>query len=342
MNKIFCVIGFFGSFFSPLGLLSYVGLSRFWLFRLSPLDIFFIGYSVSLLILKLLSEDTFLTLSTFRFYFGFLVFYLVFKSGVEFPIQKIFIFLLVIIPIEALLINTVISAKIMPNFPDAAASSHFVFSGYQRPYSFGGNASVSSVLLVVLYSILPNKTLLLRLGFFVSLALFASGLGAIAFCLLVLFRQLKIFAIAAAIFLPIILVFWQAVSSILNAVSYKLSVNYITYLIGYKWQQISGMFEGFSLVNYLFGNLQVLDSGYGGDFGWLYFSLGYGFFSIMLFVCFLLAKSNKQTIIPVSICLITSFHYPTAFFLSGQIVVGYLLAYPYKGNDIFFNKRTIL
>lgn len=75
--------------------------------------------------------DSILTLSATRFYF---VFYVVFKSSAFRFSDAHFMILCALIIIEAVLINTIIEPRIMPNFPDASVYSHFNLGGYQRPY----------------------------------------------------------------------------------------------------------------------------------------------------------------------------------------------------------------
>mgnify|MGYP006978418195 CR=1 FL=1 len=106
----------------------------------------------------------------------------------------------------------------------------------------------------------------------------------------------------------------------------KFNSKYISILLDVKIEQVLRLFDGFSLMDLLFGKLSVLGEGYGGDFGWLYFILGYGFISLFVLVSFIISKATKATVIPIIIALFSTLHYPVIFFLPGQIILGYLMA----------------
>ncbi len=86
------------------------------------------------------------------------------------------------------------------------------------------------------------------------------------------------------------------------------------------------MFNGYNLIDYLLGNLRKQESGgYGGDFGWLYFVLSYGFLSLLFLVAFILTKLNRHNAIALTVLLLSTFHYPVIFFLPGQIILAYVM-----------------
>lgn len=323
------LLGFFNAFFSPLGMISYLCAFSIFKVKLGLFDTLFILYSLSLLLVNLFFFDAALVLSTFRFYFGFICFYIYFKSGKDFPVKNIFILLLILVPLEAFLINTLISPHSMPNFPNADALSHFNPGGYQRPYSFGGNSSVSSSILVVLLSMVSISSLsrYIAIG---NVFIFSSGSGLISLFLLFLANRMKLIAMSFIVIFVVVVVYHAAIIDFVDALGGKVNSKYILFLIDFKFIQVTNNFKDFTFVDYLFGSLTSIRDGYGGDFGWLYFVLGYGFFSFFVLVFFITSKATKETIIPITISILATFHYPVIFFLPGQIVLGYLMAQKYR------------
>ena len=87
------------------------------------------------------------------FFWGWVIFYLIFKNqGInKIKIEKILILLCLLTLSEAVLINTLVQPFDLPNYPNFEdGKTEWVSVGlYQRPYSFGASASVGSSLLVV-------------------------------------------------------------------------------------------------------------------------------------------------------------------------------------------------
>ena len=86
-------------------------------------------------------------LVVFRFHFGFFVFFLFFKRFSAVSLKACFFTLLSLL-VEGLLVNSVIDAKSLPNYPDEAARKHF-HDGWQRSYSFGAIPSVSVLFVAI-------------------------------------------------------------------------------------------------------------------------------------------------------------------------------------------------
>ncbi|NQX96593.1 MAG: hypothetical protein HRT73_01775 [Flavobacteriales bacterium] len=334
MFNYLILLGFFNAFYSPVGLLSYLCGVKIFKVKLRLFDVLFLLYLVTIFISNLLFSDMVLATSTIRFYFGFFCFYVYFKSGAEFPVKKIIFFLLLAIPLEALLINTIISAVNMPNFPSENAVSHFNVGGYQRPYSFAGNSAVGSSILVVMLSMSPvsNVVMSLVMG---CVFIFSSGSGFFSLILMSLLKKIKLTIIFSGIIFLFLIVFHSNIIEFIDSLGLKLNSKYILFLIDFKMEQISSLFYGFSWFELMFGRLDsLLVSGYGGDFGWLYFILGYGFFSFLFILIFILSKATKKNVIPIIIILVSTFHYPVMFFLPGQILLGYLMAQKYRTSSL--------
>ena len=113
---------------------------------------------------------------SFRFYFGFIFFYIIFKNFKFYNFNRIFIFVTIGIWIEFLLINTVIN----PNYYQIIQISVQPLHGnnviFRRPYSFGCNASVSSSLFVVIFYLtsVNFKNIYTHFLFIITTSLFMS------------------------------------------------------------------------------------------------------------------------------------------------------------------------
>ena len=333
MFNFLLLLGFFGAFIGPIGMLSYLCMIRSYKVKFGLFDSLFILFIITVLLVNLLSSDVVLSVMAFRFYFGFLCFYIYFKSGETLPIKNILLLLIFLVPFEAILINTFISPYDMPNFPSAEARGHFNIGGYQRPYSFGGNSSVSSSVFVILLSMISISKVR-KYAAIGTVFIFSSGSGLMSLVLLILLkkiRQLVIYAIFISIF---IVMFHSIIIDFVDSLGLKVNSKYIYYLIEFKFGQFKESFDGFSTVNYLFGNIDSLKNGYGGDFGWLHFVKGYGFFTWFLLLSFILSKATQETVIPLLIGLFATMHYPVIFFLPGQIILGYLMARKYRDTGL--------
>ena len=309
-------------------MVSYLCGLKFFKIKLGLFDCLFTLTLITLLFSNFIFYEPELVLTRFRFYFGFFVFYIFFKSGEGFPFRRFLLLLLIIIPIEAFLINTFISPYDMPNFPNEEATSHFNLGGYQRPYSFGGNSSVSSSLLVILLSLVTMSTFRNYLAV-ICVFIFSSGTGFIVLLVSILLKRIKIIIIGSFSILLLVVLFHSDIISFIDGLGLKLNSDYILVIIDFKINQINVFFDGFSTFDYLFGNLDSLEEGYGGDFGWMYFVSGYGIISFMILNLFILSKVTKGTFIPILLSILATFHYPVIFFLPGQIILGYLMAQKY-------------
>lgn len=340
-NKLF-FFGFFSAFLPFINLLGYF--SVFKNIKFSEGVVFYITilYIVSVFICGVLFFDFLLTLLALRFYFGFMVFYIVFKYS-SFRFNDVhFQFLFILIVLEALLINTMVQPQMMPNFPDASAFSHFDTGGYQRPYSFSGNASVTSVIMVVLFSLLKFRFLNF-LFLSICIGLLSSGVGWVSFLILLLYllfyKNVIYFFVAFIMLLLLAGLYVIATNDFilidLGLLSSKISNEYILLLIDFKIEQIKNIFSSFSTLDYLMGDINNYDGiGMGGDFGWGYFYSGFGIFGLGVVFIFLLSKVNRSNLFPLILMVFFTLHYPAMFFLPGQVVLGYVLNYSRMNRDV--------
>jgi hypothetical protein len=222
---------------------------------------------------------------------------------------------------EAVLINTYLSAVDLPNYPkDVAALAHLVSAEYyQRPYSFGGNASVASVILVALLagSDLNFKKSLLPISAIISCMAGTGFFMLMIFIFKKLYKNYKILLLCFSIFSILILF-----SNIIR----KFSIDYVFEIVWYKTSQIASSDSIKSSSDFFWGSALVGVGRYGGDFQLLSFIEINGFIGILFFLFFLLPALNRLNFLPVAILIFGSFHYGVIFSLPGQIILGYFMA----------------
>jgi hypothetical protein len=271
-----------------------------------------------------------------RYYWGFLLFYLIFnKLNVKINVDKVLWFLSALTIIEAVLVNTVIPVSFFPNYPSSeGAFSHIAEIGnYQRPYSFGGNASVTSTILVALLS---ASKIDWRGRVIASIAIICcmSGTGFVALSIYILFRASR------PVYLLIIFVLIGLIGS--NLV-YKISAEYIYYLFQFKVAQIT---EQLSLSSWFIGD-SLMDgvagiAGLSGDFALLTFLQFNGLIGLMLFVFVICMNIKKTNNIPLLIMVFGAFHYGVIFYFPGQIIFGYFLNLKLESHILKTKKKFVI
>ena len=257
----------------------------------------------------------------YRFYWGFLIFYIFFRSmkNINFNFDQLLFVLVVLTIIEAILVNSIISAEIMPNYPDKVeAASHFS-NIYQRVYGFGGNPSVLSALLIVILS-LSSQSIGLILGVLITTLVALSGSGFIAFCIYIAFKKFKQKGLIFTLLFIAIIIIYQVNPDIF----YKISPTYIDHLFENKIHQIAEVWSDLTMFQVFFGTLNTSDMG--GDILWLSFFKIFGVYGTLLLLIFLLHKVNKKNLLGVFIILLLTTHYFVLFSIPGQLIFGYLLA----------------
>lgn len=298
------------------GLAVYLLAGRIMFGRLSYLKIIyglsFAMYSVYLLSVNGIGDG----LIVLRFFWGFLLFYLIFASRVQIDVDKLLIVLSALTILEAVLVNTVISAEILPNYPVAGAMGHFTevnLGEYQRPYSFGGNPGVTSVVLVALLAVSKAR--------FWGKAL---AVGAICACysgsgFMVLFLYLILISGFFSFLVLVPTISWIVYSGILS----HLSLTYVAWLIDFKMNQIASELPMDSLLMGIPLNLGV--DGLGGDFAFLSFFNFSGLAGVFLLITAIITNLNKRNILPILIMAAGSVEYGAIFHLPGQLMLGYFL-----------------
>ena len=317
ISGVMTYMPFFYYYIGPMAFLSYLMSGRSLLGRFSYWGWFF-GLSFTAYALLLLSTNGLADgMYVIRFCWGFLLFYLVFKSGIQIQVDKLLIFLSILTIIEAVLVNTVIPAELLPNYPIAGTPGHYAeIGGYQRPYSFGASASVTSVILAALLTVSKfgwrGKSLV-----FVAILTCMSGSGFLALFIYFFARTARI---GYLLLVPAIVgIIYYGLALGLD----HISLEYLSFLFDFKMGQIMDQIS----MNSLFIGVPLRGGvdGLGGDFAFLTFIQFNGLVGVLLFLMFLVVNTNKKNRLPLLIMVTGSLHYGTIFFLPGQLMFGYFL-----------------
>jgi len=323
----------------------YIAISKI---KISEIDFIFIaGLSVLLLVQFTLKEGLPFILDL-RFFWGWVIFYFIFKTNKvnQNILSTVLLVLSILTLVEAVLINSIIEAKILPNFPDFnKAASHFVSSVfYQRPYSFGGNATVGSSILVTLLAACNVRGLQFWIVVFAILS-FISGTGTLMLflVLIVKYRQLMLTILipGSVVLITISIFFYDWLALVINRFSNKVGPQYIQYLFNEKINQAVSRYDDMELYMIIFGYPRNIHEGYGGDFGLLSFVTLNGLLGFLLISILALYHFNRANRLPLFVILLTSLHYPVIFYFPGQVVFGLLLSLNQGKLLCHFNKRNI-
>lgn len=298
--------------------------------NISKIDALILFSLILLFVFQILNKNLNSVIIDFRFYWGWIIFYFIFK---EINVSKKIIvdalaLMSVLTLVETVLINTIIPPHQLPNFPDLQGGiTEYRGEGYyQRPYSFGASATVGSSLLVTLMALCNVQGWRFWLSV-IAVLLFVSGTGLIALFVLLLVRY-RLLIIKAALPLVLILflsatVFPEIILSINDEFLRKVGVKYIDEIIDLKFFSIVETYQQLDFYSLMFGDP---DGFRGGDFGSLAFVLSNGFFGLILFLTLTVSRINRANIFPLFLILATTFHYPVIFFLPGQMILGLLLS----------------
>lgn len=315
-------------YIGPVAFLTYALAGRSLFGRFSNWGLlFFLSFTAYLLLLFVANgiADSFRIV---RFFWGFLFFYLIFKSGIQIQIDKALLFLSALTLLEAVLINTVIPAELLPNYPSVIdADGHFNHGGYQRPYGFGGSASVLSVILVAMLaaSKLGWKGKSLAIS---AILACMSGSGFVA--LFIYFLAI----VPSSVTLLLVPAF---IGIVYSEIIEKISFYYISLLVEFKTNQIVSEIPMDSLLMGVPLETRP-ETGIGGDFAGLSFFALNGFVGLLLLSIFLVANTNKKNWLPLLIMFAGTLHYGVIFFLPGQLMFGYFLNL--KSETILVNDQN--
>lgn len=285
--------------------------------------------------------DTLMYLRVIGFHFGFVILHQSLRSLGFKPNEKVFLYtLLFFIPLEAILVNTLLDPRTMPNYPvpiDPTHGTHIAADGvYQRPYSFGGNASVSSV---VYAALLGSKAISLGNCILFSLPIFltASFSGIIGFFIVILskvcsslrlkslrFRKKSLLLLLSSIpiFLLLLLYSLSFLESLPDFLSSKVSFEYFLFLMQQKLERIM-ILDGTDFLVNLFGDFDSLKAG--GDSSMINYIYSHGLLAFILLFIYIIPNLNSANIIQVTVIVFGSFHYHVIFSALGQLALAMFL-----------------
>jgi hypothetical protein len=314
--------------------------------RMAPIDILIIISLIMIFVIKSIHTGILVSAMIFTYYYGWLIAYYYIKiGGVKVNMNHLLSLFCWCVIIEAILINTIVPASILPNYPDINdAPGHFnkFFGFYQRPYSIGNNSSISSTILCLLLffieslhkkHLLPKNSLKLELLAFITLLSFASGVGFFLYMLYVTYKlnMLKIknllfFAVFVAGIVYTSIYMTETWDTNNRNIFTKISSTYIQTLIKFKSKQFDETFDSLQKSSLAIGNISTKGNiPLGSDFALLNLFYCLGISGITMFFIFVFLKSNSINLIVVMIGIIGLFHYGGIFSLAGQLVFAYSL-----------------
>lgn len=288
--------------------------------------------------------DKLLSIESFKYYFGFTIFLLLFYSSSN-KIKNSLVLLIVIFIISIIIEYFIINYQLLPREywfnvarPDGTLS-HVQTEGDMRPYGIGKNATITATLLVsfyvhimteVNYKYLTNLKLKLIITalFLISIIFLRSGTGyfltIIAFYF-IFANTLSKKIIYGLVFGVVFGIIFYIIESNLEGFS-RFSLSYVEYLIGFKSEQIfiTLLPQDYSFINFLFGALD--QRGFTNDIGWVPFFYSVGILGLFMYMIILLWGVNKYNKKSIFILLLGAWHYPAIFSIPGQILFAYLLS----------------
>lgn len=269
-----------------------------------------------------------------RFFWGFLIFLSFFISeqrqlGSHFTeYESLFRFLinafLILLLIEFLTANL-----LFMEWPNRSHEfGREIGSGsFARAYGFGGNATVTSTLLMALGAILYAGKYIRDIA---TLGLATSGTGFLALLmklgLMLKTRQLLMFG---GIFVVFFTMLWVDVLESGLRDTYralgKFSLEYFLHLIDFKYEQYQYVMAGTSDYQLAFGQAIINSPLRTGDFQALDFLTFNGLFGLGMLVLVVGKCMNKTNRVPLILVLTATIHYHVIFSLPGQILFAWLL-----------------
>ena len=267
------------------------------------------------------------SLIMYRFHWGFFAFYLFFKGcSQKYNITPLFLVMIVMIFLEVFAVNFFINVVDLPNYPLSNTASQYI-SGI---YSYGGNASITSVLLI---SILPiiEVGAVLYFSSFLAIFFIGSGSGLFLFILYSLFSKINMRKISIYMISFIFIAYLESIYE--SSIFYKISFDYFNIILDIKINKILNILSTMSWVEIFFGahNAHKI---VGGDAAWLNFFFSSGIVGVSIMAFLLLSNINKFNAFSIFIIFIGTFHYYVLFSLPGQLITGYILTVGSKYESV--------
>lgn len=296
------------------------------------------------LIKSFFEHDKLLSLESYKYYFGFTIFLLLFYSSSN-KINNSLIFLLFIFLISIIAEYFIINYQLLPieywfNVTNMDGTlSHIQTEGDMRPYGIGKNATITATLLVSFYVHIMTEVnykyltsfkikLVITILFFISIIFLRSGAG--YFLTIIAFYFILANTLSKKILYGLIFgvvggITFYIIESNLEGFS-RFSLSYVQYLIDFKIEQVfvTLLPQDYTMFNFLFGALD--QRGFTNDIGWVPFFYSVGLFGLSLYLIILVWGINKYNKKSIFILLLGAWHYSAIFSIPGQILFAYLLS----------------
>ena len=192
-----------------------------------------------------------------------------------------------------------------------------------RAYGFGGNATVTSVLIISLTAVLYQS----YIRDILALGMSTSGTGWILLLAKFILRRRRLTTLAFTF--PLVAFVLSFSTDIANTINYppldKLSINYFIYIWEFKLNQINSTISQIDLQSFCVGQSLRNSNLRTGDFQALVFFLFNGLIGTILFFIFVLTCTSKNYI-SVILLLVGTIHYQVIFSLPGQIIFAWILS----------------
>lgn len=306
-------------------------------------DIIFLCYLAILFAAKVTQVGFPMAELLFRYFFGYVLVYVYCQvTGAELNVPTLIKVYCLEVLCEATLVNTILPATLWRSYPIADGNMLHAtkfFGFYQRPYSVGANATISSVILVflLLYCEIQKKngvsgSLGRRLDWLAGITIFSfmSG-GGMVFYLFYWGYRLNLYtkwkkglALLFFVGLCIGLAMYASTLDSTHALS-KISMKYFDFLIDFKLNQISTTLDVLARdswyigANYQSDDILLLWN----DFSIRDLTHSLGFLGLAGFLIFLLIHTNRYNWMIPLLGFLCVFHYGTVFALPGAIILAY-------------------
>lgn len=288
------------------------------------------------------------------YYFGFILFYFYFKiSKRKLDLMLLIKVLCLEVLLEAILINTILPAKLLPNYPAfTEGSPHYklFFNIFQRPYSIGSNATVTSTLILILYIYVKsnfNLSIKLNLLVFGALLVSLSGTGIALYFIYITFSYFKPSPKSLFIFISLFILSYFLVQYLETSDFSKFSSIYLNQLFELKFEQIDNYLKQLNdAFQIYFGkNHQAkMDVVTFNDFSINDAFYNLGLLGLVIYLLFIFSNINSKNYVMILFFLIAAFHYGAIFNIIGQFLLGYILNIAVKiknENDLKINYLNV-
>jgi hypothetical protein len=282
-----------------------------------------------------------------RLYFGYIFLLPLISYWKKSHFEKLMIFLLITVFIEKLTI--IILPNLIFSLPNYSLNAGITFGTNQAAsligglHSFGGNRTVSSVLLLAVGLYFQNikiKNSKVPIFFYFASVLCWSGTGLLLMVFSCIALNLKKLRTASFTSIMIILIIssiaWPIIWTIFFSEQgstffiHRFSFTYLEYIYHYKIDQINAWLGDTTLITLLFGatspgegNTVFSPSAFFGDFILLDYLARHGILGVMFPIIFLYRVKRTKTFMPLAVVLIGSMHYHILFSMPGQLIFGY-------------------